>query len=148
MMVNMAFSGALYLIPFFGEKVLGKTALEVGWFLLISPVVTTIIGMPVSAWSDRLGNRRMFCVLAGAFTAITFVLYAIFARDMTDPIFFIICVIDGLGWGFVGGPMASRLVESAGEERNMASALVNEAVFIGGAMGTALIAMLFTLCSG
>ena len=44
--------------------------------------------------------------------------------------------------------MASRLVEHAADERDMASSLMNEAYYIGGALGTAVAAMLFTLLSG
>ena len=67
---------------------------------------------------------------------------------MTDTTLFAVCVIQGLGWGFVGGPMASRLIENAGDQRDMASALMNEAFYIGGAIGTALTAMLFAIWSG
>lgn len=44
--------------------------------------------------------------------------------------------------------MASRLIENAGDQRDMASALMNEAFYIGGAIGTALTAMLFAIWSG
>lgn len=57
--------GALYLIPFFGEIALGKTALGIGWFLLVAAIVTAIVGLPISNWSDRTGNRRWFCIAAG-----------------------------------------------------------------------------------
>lgn len=40
MLVNAAYMGALYLIPFFGEIVLGKTTLGIGWYLLVAAVVT------------------------------------------------------------------------------------------------------------
>lgn len=86
--------------------------------------------------------------MAGITTAATFLLWGLFAKDMSDPVLFVICTVQGLGWGFVGGPMASRLVESAGDQRDMASALINEAFYIGGAIGTALMAMIFAVCSG
>ena len=44
--------------------------------------------------------------------------------------------------------MASRLVEHAGDQSAMASSLTNEAYYVGGAIGTALVAMIFTLSSG
>lgn len=44
--------------------------------------------------------------------------------------------------------MASRLVEHAGDEPEMASSLTNEAYYVGGAIGTALAALAFTIASG
>ena len=146
MMINLSYMGMLYLIPFFGKICAGMSTLEVGMFLLEAAALTAVFGMPIARWSDRKG-RRMFCVAAGLFTALAFFMFAVFADGMTHLIFFAIMIPHGLGWAFTGGPMASRLVEHAGEDRDMASSLTNEAYFIGGAMGTALAAMVFTTFS-
>ena len=146
MLINAAYMGVLYLVPFYGQIVLGKTALGVGYFLLVAAMLTAFVGMPIAKWSDRAG-RRWFCVAAGLVVLVTFALYGIWADGMSDVEFLVICVFQGLGWGFVGGPMASRLVEHAGDERDMASSLMNEAYYVGGALGTAAIAMLFTILS-
>ena len=147
MLVNMAYMGMLYLIPFYGQVALGMSLLKVGTFLLISAVVTAVVGMPLAKWSDHTG-RRWFCVAAGLTILATFLLYGLFGGGMTDPEFLLVAFLQGIGWGFVGGPMASRLVEHAADERDMASSLMNEAYYIGGALGTAVAAMLFTLLSG
>ena len=75
-------------------------------------------------------------------------MWAVFAKDMSDLTLLIICIIQGFTWGFVGGPMSSRLVEHAGEHRDMASPLINQAFYVGGAIGTALMAVIFAICSG
>ena len=147
LLVNSAFMGALYLIPFYGEVVLGKSSLEIGYFLLISALITAAVGMPIAKMSDRMG-RRWFCVGAGIVVTAAFVIYGVFADRLSDPLFLAAVALQGIGWGFVGGPMASRLVEHAGDERDMASSLMNEAYYIGGALGTAFAAMLFTVLSG
>lgn len=146
MLLNMSFMGMLYLIPFFGRICTDMSSLEVGLFLLEASAVTAVFGLPIAKWSDRKG-RRMFCVTAGLMTALAFFLFAVFADNMTYLIFFAIMIPQGLGWAFTGGPMASRLVEHAGEDRDMASSLTNEAYFIGGTIGIALAAMVFTTFS-
>lgn len=146
MLMNAAFMGMLYLIPFFGQIVLGKNALGVGVFMLIAALITASVGIPIAKWSDRTG-RRWFCVAAGLVVTTSFAFYAIWADGMSDLEFLLVSIPQGLGWGFIGGPMASRLIEHAGGERDMASSLMNEAYYVGGSIGTALAAMLFTLWS-
>jgi len=145
MLVNMAYMGIWYLVPFFGEKQLGLSSAEVGMFLLISAVITAVFGMPVARASDRYG-RRWFCVAAGLTAGASFALFAAFGGSMGLALLTLTIVLMGIGWAFVGGPMASRLVEHAERgERDMASSLINEAYYIGGSLGTAVIAALFTL---
>lgn len=40
MLVNLAYTGAMYLVPFFAATVLGKSALGIAWFMLIAAVIT------------------------------------------------------------------------------------------------------------
>lgn len=147
MLINSAYMGVLYLVPFYGQVVLGHDTLYVGMYMLIAAAITAVIGMPVARWSDRKG-RRWFCVTAGAAVTVCFTLYGLWADGMTDLQFLIVVIFQGVGWGFVGGPMASRLVEHAGDERDMASSLMNEAYYVGGALGTAVTAAVFTILSG
>ncbi len=146
MLINMAFMGMLYLVPFYGQICLGKSSTMVGMFLLISAVITAALGMPFAKWSDRTG-RRWFSVAAGLFAAAGLGILALFTRNMNDYILLAAMVCMGLAWACVGGPMASRLVEHAGGERDMASSLTNEAYYVGGAVGTAMCAVLFTTFS-
>ena len=146
MFVNIAYMDMIYLVPFHAEICVGLTPMQVGAFLFIPAVITAVTGMPVSKMSDRWG-RRPFAVLAGVITASTLILYVIFARSMDMLTLFIIMIPQGLGWAFVGGPMASRLVEHSGEERDMAASMTNEAYYIGGSLGLAISAMVFTLFS-
>lgn len=145
MLVNMAYMGIWYLVPFFGEKQLGLSSAEVGVFLLVSAVITAVFGMPVARASDRHG-RRWFCVAAGLTAGTSFALFAACGGSMGLALLTLTIILMGVGWAFVGGPMASRLVEHAERgERDMASSLINEAYYVGGSLGTAVIAALFTL---
>lgn len=147
MLTNMSYMGMLYLLPFLGQVYMGETATVVGSVMLISAAVTALLGMPIARWSDRTG-RRMFCVATGVIVFSSFVGFGIIGGDITIPLMCVLMFVMGLGWAFCGGPMGSRLVEHSGEEKDMASALMNEAYYIGGTVGTALIAMLFTVFSG
>ncbi len=147
MLINMVFMGMLYLVPFYGQICLGKSSTMIGLFLLVSAVITAVFGMPFAKWSDMTG-RKQFCVSAGLFTAAGLGILALFTRNMNDFILLAAMTCMGLAWACVGGPMASRLVEHSGGERDMASSLTNEAYYVGGAVGTALCAVLFTAFSG
>ena len=68
---------------------------------------------------------------------LSMLLLFVFAEGMTLPILFALMVLKGLGWAMFGGPMGANLVEHAGEERDMASSMMNEAYYIGAAVGTA-----------
>lgn len=147
MTVNMVFMGVIYLVPFFGEICMGLSSSTIGIYLLISAMVTAVFGMPFAKLSDTLG-RRPFCVASGLLLVASMMLLALFGGSITVPVFITVMVLMGLSWACVGGPMASRLVEHAGDERDMASSLTNEAYYIGGAIGVALCAMVFTQFSG
>jgi EmrB/QacA subfamily drug resistance transporter len=146
MFVNVSYMVMIYLVPFFGEICVGLSPMEMGLILFIPAVITATTGMPVSKMSDRWG-RRPFCIIAGMITGLTLLLYVLLAREMDVVTLIIIMIPNGLGWAFVGGPMASRLVEHAGDERDMAASMTNEAYYIGGTLGLAVSAMVFTLFS-
>ena len=147
MLINMVFMGILYLIPFYGEICMGLSSTEVGLFMLFSALITAALGMPFAKWSDRVG-RKWFCVASGLFLVLALVLLVVFTEDMDRMVMGAVMASMGLSWACVGGPMASRLVEHAGDERDMASSLTNEGYYIGGTIGFALTAMLFTVFSG
>ncbi len=147
MLTNMSYMGMLYLLPFLGQVYMGETASTIGAVMLISATVTAFAGMPIARWSDRKG-RRPFCIATGVTIAFSFAAFGFIADSITVGIMSGLMVAMGFGWAFCGGPMGSNLVEHSGSERDMASALMNEAYYVGGTIGTALIAMMFTVFSG
>ncbi len=146
MFANVAYMVMIYLVPFFGEICVGLSPMEMGLLLFIPSVITAITGMPVSRMSDRWG-RRPFSIIAGLITSLSLLLYVLLADSMDMFTLALILVPQGLGWAFIGGPMASRLVEHAGDERDMAASMTNEAYYIGATLGLAVSAMVFTLFS-
>ena len=97
-----------------------------------------------------LKKRRIRSLIRSAFelAAVIAIYFTAWAILKDNKNVFTIMAVMGLSWACVGGPMASRLVEHAGDERDMASSLTNEGYYTGGTIGLALCAMLFTIFSG
>lgn len=147
LLMNMSYMGMLYLIPFYTEICLGYSALISGLLLLIPAALTSFICMPIARWSDQKG-RRAFCVAAGAFLCFGFGFFALTGRYESLLLMIPSLLGMGLGWAFTGGPMGSRLIEHVDrDEREIVASLTNEAYYIGGTVGTALFAILFTMYS-
>ncbi|MDR3206279.1 MAG: MFS transporter [Candidatus Methanoplasma sp.] len=145
MCLNIAYMGLLYLLPFYLEVCMGFRSAESGMYLFIPPAITLLICMPISRWSDRRG-RRVFAGVACASMLASAVAMFLFSRDgaLLPLLFTLSCM--GLTWGFAGGPMASRIVENTAEESpEIGSSLMNESIYLGGTMGIALFAMVFTV---
>ena len=148
MLANLTYMGMLYLMPFYMHVCMGFSTSVSGMYLLISPVLTLIFCIPISRLSDRT-ERRIFSITACMIMTLGCVIMAVYSREslILPLVATLICM--GLMWAFCGGPMSSRVVENiADESREMGSSLMNEFVYLGGTIGTALFAMLFTIGSG
>jgi Arabinose efflux permease len=148
LLVCLAYMGMAYLMPFYMSNTLGFSSSESGLYLLLAPVVTLILSVPISRWSDRTG-RRWFSVASCFVLLIAFVLMAMFSREKMLLPLIISLLFMGLMWALCGGPMGSRIIEEVSDEsREMGSTLMNESVYLGGTIGTTLFAMLFAIGSG
>ncbi|PWR70407.1 MFS transporter [Methanospirillum stamsii] len=136
--------GIFYLLPFFLQAAMSFDPAMAGLYLLIPPVVTAIIGVPVGRWSDRAG-RKPFAIAAslGSIAAT-----AIFMSIIPETGFILLplgLVLTGLFMGFMGGPVASWVVDNAPpDEKGTGSSLMITSVYLGSAIGTALFATFFT----
>ena len=145
--MNVAYMGLAYLIPFYMAIVLGFNSTVSGLFLFIPPLVTMATGMPIGRWSDRVG-RRWFCVASCSLLALAMFSLA-FMESLIVPLFLLTLVFMGLTWAFAGGPMCSRVIEStSGESKEMGSTMVNESAYLGSTVGTVLFAAMFTAAAG
>jgi EmrB/QacA subfamily drug resistance transporter len=148
MLGNMAYMGLLYLMPFYLNVVMGWGSSVSGMYLFIPPLVTLILCIPISRWSDRTG-RRWFCVTSCVALVIASTVMVLFAREAAVLPLLVTLGCMGIMWAFCGGPMASRIVENtAGESREIGSSLMNESIYLGSTIGTALFAMIFTAGAG
>lgn len=139
--------GIFYLLPFFLQAGMTYNPAMAGLFLLIPPVITAIIGVPMGRWSDLIG-RRPFAIAAAIFSiAVCGIFMTIVPETGFIPLVLGLLFM-GLFMGCFGGPVASRVVENApsGEEGTGTSLMVT-AVYLGSVLGTALFATFFTLGS-
>ena len=149
LMINVAYMGILYLMPFYLSNVMGLSPSVSGAYLFIPPIITLVICIPISRWSDRIGSRRGFSIVACAVMVMVFAIMALLGREGTMIALIVTLVNMGLVWGFCGGPMTSRIVEEISDEsREIGTTLMNESIYLGGTIGTALFAMAFTFGSG
>ncbi|UAL07171.1 MAG: MFS transporter [Candidatus Methanogranum gryphiswaldense] len=148
LIINLVYMGMLYLIPFYLQINLGLSASLSGVYLLIPSIVTLIFVMPLSRKSDFMG-RRLFSIISCILLLVSCLIWVFFSPlKMIIPLI-IAFVLMGLTWSTCGGAMASRIVEKTeNESREMGSSLMNEAVYIGCAVGTALYAMIFIFYTG
>jgi Arabinose efflux permease len=148
LLVGTAYMGLAYLVPFYMSNTMEFSSSKSGLILLIAPLVTLALSVPISRWSDRTG-RRWFSVASCFVLLIAFVLMATLSREglLIPLIISLFCM--GLVWAFCGGPMGSRIIEEVSDEsREMGSTLMNESIYLGGTIGTTLFAMLFAFGSG
>ena len=147
-LVNMIYMGILYLIPFHMHINLGMSSLTSGIFLLLPSLVTLILVVPLSKWSDRT-CRRPFAVAGCLALTVALAIWYVAAPDGFIPAILLSLVLLGIVWALSGGAMASRVVEEISDEsREIGSSVMMEAIYVGCAVGTALYAMLFVLFTG
>ena len=145
---NLVYMGMLFLLPFYMSVCMAFSTTQIGLYILISPLITLLICVPISRWSDRT-ERRAFAVASCAFMTIGCLVMALFAADSMILPLVVTLVCMGLMWGIAGGPMASRIIENVEDEsREMGSSVMTEFIYLGATLGTALFAMLFTFGSG
>jgi len=148
MQANLVYMGLLYLLPFYMSVCMGFSSFETGMYILISPLLTLILCVPISRWSDRT-ERRAFAVASCAILMVGCIVMVLFAEGSAVLPLVVTLVCMGLMWALCGGPMASRVVENVEDEsREMGSSLMYKFIYLGGTIGTALFAMLFTIGSG
>ena len=145
LMFGCVYMGVLYLLPFFLLAGMEYDPVISGLYLLIPPVVTAVIGIPMGSWSDRIG-RRPFAIAGSLLViAVTGIFMLINPGTGLIPLLLGLLFM-GFFWGCAGGPVASRVVETAprGEEGTGSSLMVT-AMYLGCVIGTALFATFFTI---
>lgn len=147
MLVNALSLGELYLLPFYCHISLGMSATEAGLYIMVASAVVAVFSVPVARWSDRVGDRRLFCAAGGLLFAAAMAMLLYDPGEAPAWVLALSMAVKGFAWCFAGGPLSSSLVEHAGDDRDMASSLTNEALYVGGAAGTAGIAAMFAFAS-
>lgn len=147
LLINLVGTGIWYLTPFYLSLAMGFDPATSGLFMLIPPVVTLIISMPIGRWSDRSGRRWFSIMSCMAMALASGILFLIDPAMGTTPLI-IALVFMGILWGSCG-PAASRIVERIDRgEKGTGSALIAVATYLGASVGAAVFAAFFSLFSG
>lgn len=146
--VNLCTMGTLYLAPFMLNIEMGYDSIQSGMIILIQAVVTLILCVPVGRISDMHGTR-VLATIGCSFLVAASLLFA-FTNNGTGLLFVVIdLMFFGAVWGFCGGSVGPRLVETVPKEKaGSASSLLSFFVYFGSALGTALFSALFGIGSG
>jgi len=145
LILQIIYCGFLYLLPFYFSTGLSLDTLMSGILLFIPPVITAILSVPFSRWSDRTG-RRWFCVVVMALLTIIGIIYALISPTWNIGILIAALILMGIDVGIASGPAASRIIETMPEkDKEMGSTLMVTCLYIGGVLGTAIFAAIFTM---
>lgn len=146
LIINVAFVGISYVVPFYLTKELGLSYTFAGLLILVSSVVTILLSIPAGHYGDVHG-RRTVCIISAASMVVASIGYYLVNPEMGWLPFIPIGIMGGVVWGLCGN-VASRIVDlSIDEEKGMASTLSNFLYYTGGSIGTALFASLVTFGS-
>lgn len=144
-LIQIIYCGLLYLLPFYLVNAMQVDSLVSGLYLLIPPLITAVVSVPISRWSDKTG-RRWFVTASAVALVIASLVFAIIRPEYgAIPLLFNLLLM-GLSIGAVSGPGPGRIVEvmPKGNEE-LGSTLMMTCVYCGGVVGTALYAAVFTL---
>jgi len=148
-LLNIAYAGAQYLMPFYLEIDLGMNTTLAGLYMLIPSAITFILCLPFGKLSDRHGDRWTYCTLSALLLCAACALAAWAGPSYDLSPMLTVLILMGLCWATCGGPAASRIVEhTADESLEIGSSLANESPFLGMAFGASVFGMLFSFSSG
>ena len=145
LIIQLIYSGLIYLPPFYLTNAMQMDTLTIGLYLLLPPVISAVLSVPFGKWSDSTG-RRAFCV-----ASCVFLCAACFIFGVIQPAWGILPLLAtlffmGMCISVESGPASSKCVEvMPAEERETGSTLVMTLVYGGAVAGTALFAAVFTL---
>jgi len=133
MLLLLAFTGAVFLLPFYLELVRG-TPTDIAGLLLGIPAVALIVSGPVAGrWSDRYGSKGLMAASA-ALSAATMYLFSLI--DASTGLVFLIglLLLLGMGIGLFVPPNMRLILGSGGAESGGVASAVMMTLRTAGAM--------------
>ena len=139
------FSGVMYMVPYYMQTAVGLSIVMSGMLLMIASILTALVGIPIGAWSDKIGCR-IPCIMAALFRIAFCLIFLLIIPEwgVAAIIPGLICM--GLSFGISGGPATTRIVQfSPKGEDGMGTSVMITSDFLGGVMGVAAYAVVFSL---
>ncbi|AMK14320.1 MFS transporter [methanogenic archaeon mixed culture ISO4-G1] len=148
MLINVAYMGIYYILPFYMIKELELDYAFSGIVILIPSVVCALISLPAGRYCD-LHGRRGTAIACAALMIVTSFGFMCLTPELGWWPLVPVGIMGGIVWGLCGPSVASRIIDLAPlEEKGMASTLSNLMYYAGGSIGTALFATLLTFGAG
>lgn len=139
------FAGVMYMVPYYMQTAVGLSPVVSGLLLMIASILTAVVGIPTGAWSDRIGCR-VPCIIAALFRVSFCLIFLLIVPEW--GVFAIIpgLICMGLSFGISGGPATTRIVQHAPKgEDGMGTSVMITSDFLGGVIGVAAYAVVFSL---
>jgi EmrB/QacA subfamily drug resistance transporter len=141
----LCFFLVLFILPFYFDQILHFSALKVGIYLTVTPLVMTVCAPIAGALSDRTGPRRL-TMLGMVFSTISLVLFGI--MDHIPALTFVLLILGliftGLGTGTFAAPNNSAILSAAPRSRQgVASGVLATFRYIGMIAGITIGGSLF-----
>jgi EmrB/QacA subfamily drug resistance transporter len=136
-------AGALILIPFYLENVLGYSTRQVGLLLAVVPIALGIVAPISGSLSDRIGTRQI--TMAGSLVLlIGYYLMSYLNLQTTTTAFVLLFLPIGIGMGIFQSPNNSAIMGAAPREHlGIASGLLAVTRSLGQIMGIAVLGALW-----
>jgi MFS family permease len=112
----ISIAGAIFLMPFYLENVLGYHPRQVGFLLAVVPVVLALVSPISGGLSDRYGTR-MISVIGLVLLVIGYAAMRTLTTQTTAAGFILRFLAVGLGMGVFQSPNNSAIMGSASRER-------------------------------
>jgi EmrB/QacA subfamily drug resistance transporter len=132
-----------FLLPFYLQYLLGYSASQVGWIIVIDSVIIMVMAPIAGALSDRLGSR-LLCTIGCAVVAVAQFFLATLDLDASLLRIMFPLAVWGVGWALFNAPNQSSIMGAVSPEKiGAAAGMIATTARAGGAMGVALSATLF-----
>jgi EmrB/QacA subfamily drug resistance transporter len=143
--------GALFLVPFYLERILGRTPAEAGLLLSPVPLALGVVAPLAGALTDRYGSRLP--TVTGMFLSALALLMLAVVPDRGLPSTLLLLGVLGIGLGLFTPPNNSAIMGSAPERQlGVAGGILNMTRSLGTSLGVALtgalLALLLSLYTG
>lgn len=139
---------AMVSLPFFLQKTLGYSGSEIGFLLTPWPLAIIVVA-PIAGWLVERVHAGLLGAIGLAIFSLGLFLLAFLPNNPSDFSIIWRMVICGAGFGLFQSPNNSVIVSSAPAYRSGgASGMLGTARLLGQTLGTALVAMIFSLIPG
>ena len=147
-MMYLAFSGALFALPFYLELVKGVATDISGIYLMAPAFMIVIFGTFFGALSDRIGSQGI-CSVSALVGCVAYFLLSMLGVESSTSFILVAMALMGISVGMFAGPMSSLILgHSPAGKVGMASGIMTTGIMMGSTLGIALFEAVFTQTGG